>query len=358
MLTPGPTPLPPEVLAELSRPILHHRTKDFGLIFESVINGMRSVCGTKARVFLFAASGTGSMESAIANLLSPQDHALVYSTGAFGDRFLAIMKTYGLNPIIITQEWGAAASPEKLSDTLRKNPGIKAVFIQHTDTSTGVINDIKTLAAEVRRNSDAIIVVDAISSLAAEELLMDDWGLDVVLSASQKGLMNAPGLAFAAVSDRAWTICQSARLPKFYFDWKSYDKSLAQQETPYTPAVALIAAQAQALKLIERIGLKNLWKRTADLADYTRAWAKRNDLALFAKDPAHILTAIRLPEKINGSAMLAEILREEKISIADGQLHLKGKIIRIAHMGYISKDDLNAGFSALEKHLPDIAKRA
>ncbi|HVA66960.1 MAG TPA: alanine--glyoxylate aminotransferase family protein [Elusimicrobiota bacterium] len=351
MLTPGPTPLPPEVLAALSRPILHHRTEAFGDTFQFVLDAMRRVYKTKNRVFMASASGTGAMEAAVVNLLSPSDNILVYSTGAFGDRFAAIMKAYGLAPVVLSEEWGHAAKPEKLADALKQNPKTKAVFLQQTDTSTGVLNGIKAMAAAVRANSEAVVVVDAVSSLAAEEFRMDEWGVDVALTASQKGLMNAPGLAFAAVSERAWALAQSAKLPKFYFDWKTCDKSLKARETPYTPAVAMVAAQAEALKLIESIGLENMWKRTAELADYTRAWARKNGLALFARDPAHILTGVRLPEGVNGSAMLAEILREDGISIADGQLALKGKIIRIAHMGHIGKDDLDAGFAALEKRL-------
>ncbi|MDE2312934.1 MAG: alanine--glyoxylate aminotransferase family protein [Elusimicrobia bacterium] len=354
MLTPGPTPLPPEVLAALSRPILHHRTEAFGEIFQFVLDAMRRVYMTKNRVLMASASGTGAMESAVVNLLSPGDEALVYSTGAFGDRFAAILKAHGLSPAVISEEWGHAAKADKLAAALKQHQKTKAVFLQQTDTSTGVLNDIKALAAAVRASSDAIVVVDAVSSLAAEEFHMDDWGVDVALTASQKGLMNAPGLAFAAISERAWTLVQSARLPKFYFDWKTYDKSLKARETPYTPAVAMVAAQAEALKLIEKISLKGMWKRTAVLADYTRAWARKNGLELFATDPAHILTGVRLPDGVDGSSMLAEILREEGISIADGQLNLKGKIIRIAHMGYISKADLDAGFAALEKRLAKV----
>ena len=354
MLTPGPTPLPPEVLAALSRPILHHRTEAFGEMFQFVLDAMQRAYMTKNRVLMASASGTGAMESAVVNLLSPGDEALVYSTGAFGDRFAAILKAYGLSPVVISEEWGHAAKAEKISDALKRHPKTKVVFLQHTDTSTGVLNDIKDLAAAVHANSQAVIVVDAVSSLAAEEFRMDEWGVDVALTASQKGLMNAPGLAFAAISERAWTLVQSARLPKFYFDWKTYDRSLKARETPYTPAVAMVAAQAEALKLIEKIGLEGMWKRTAELADYTRTWARKNGLAIFAKDPAHILTGVRLPEGVDGSAMLAEILREEGISIADGQLSLKGKIVRIAHMGYISRADLDAGFVALEKRLAKV----
>lgn len=351
LLTPGPTPLPPSVSAAMAQPILHHRTEEFGKLFDFTLQEMRAVCRTKSTVLMMTCSGTGAMESAVANLLSPGDKALVHTTGAFGDRFAAILKSYGLSPVVVAEEWGEAAKPEKLKDALKKNPDAKAVFFQHTDTSTGVVNDIQSLSRLVREGSDAITVVDAVSSIAAEPLEMDAWDLDVVLTGSQKGLMNAPGLAFAAVSERAWKLVEAAKLPRFYFDWRTMRKSLASHETPYTPAVTLVAGQAEALRLIRQEGLENVWKRTAELAAYARGWAKSFGLPLFAKDPANILTALRLPEGVDGDALIAGILKEDGISIAGGQMKLKGKIIRVAHMGYISKADLDAGFASLEKRL-------
>ena len=351
LLTPGPTPLPPSVSEAMAKPILHHRTEEFCRLFDFTLKEMQYVYRTKNTVLLMTSSGTGSMESAVANLLSAGDQALVYSTGAFGDRFVSILKSYGLAPVVILGEWGHAADPEKLKTTLKENPGVKAVFLQHTDTSTGVVNDLASLARCAREVSAAIIVVYAVSSLAAERLETDEWGLDVVLTGSQKGLMNAPGLAFAAVSQRAWKLVEAAKLPRFYFDWRTMRKSLADRETPYTPGVTLIAGQAEALRLIRKERIENVWKRTADLAQYTRNWAAKTGLKLFAKNPANILTALWLPADMDGQALIAGILKEEGISIAGGQLKLKGKIIRIAHMGYISKADLNAGFTALEKRL-------
>ncbi|MBI3554467.1 MAG: alanine--glyoxylate aminotransferase family protein [Elusimicrobia bacterium] len=351
MLTPGPTPLPPSVSHAMAKPILHHRTKEFGELFDFTLREMQYVYRTKSTVLMMTCSGTGSMESAVVNLLSPGDKALVHTTGAFGDRFVKILKTYGLFPIIVAEEWGHAADPKKLAKALKENKDVRVVFFQHTDTSTGIVNDLKTLADEVRKHSAAIIVVDSISGLAAEPLEMDAWGLDVVLTGSQKGLMNAPGLAFAAVSERTWKLVETASLPRFYYDWRTMLKSVKDKETPYTPGVTLVMGQAEALRLIRQEGIENVWKRTAELAKYTRAWAARVDLPLFAADPANILTALKLPEGLDGQALIQEILREESISIAGGQLHLKGKIIRIAHMGFISKSDLDAGFAALEKRL-------
>ncbi len=352
LLTPGPTPLPPEVLEALSRPIIHHRTAEFGELFAEVLTGLRSVYRTKQAVLMMSCSGTGSMESAVVNLLSPKDPVVVHSTGAFGDRFVSILKTYGIEPVVVSEEWGHAADPNRLKAALRASSGLKAVFLQHTDTSTGVVNDIQELSKCVRENSDALVVLDSISGLGAEPLETDAWGLDVVLAGSQKGLMNAPGLAFAAVSDRGWKLCEAARLPRFYFDWRTMAKSLPELETPYTPAVALVAAQAAALRLILKEGLEKVWARTAEMALHARRRAESLGLVLFAKNPAHILTALRLPEGIDGQDLVARILKEDRIAIAGGQAKLKGKVVRVAHMGFIRKEDVDLGFEALSRRLP------
>lgn len=354
LLTPGPTPLPPSVLAKMAEPILHHRTHEFGKVFQQVLSDMQKVYCTKNTMLMVTSSGTGAMESAVVNLLSPGDKALVHSTGAFGNRFAKILKTYGIEPMVIFEEWGDAAQPERLRKVLQAQKDFKVVFFQHTDTSTGIVNDVKALAKIVRENSSALIVVDAISSLAAERLETDAWNLDVVLTGSQKGLMNGPGLAFASVSENAWKACEAAKLPRFYFDWRTMRESLPNLETPYTPAVPLVVAQAEALRLILKEGIKAVWKRTAELAAFTRGEVQKMGLKLFAKDPANILTAAWFPEGVDGNQILKKLLEEERISIANGQEKLKGKIFRIAHMGHITKKDVQAGLSALSKRLTKV----
>ncbi|MEK7746805.1 MAG: alanine--glyoxylate aminotransferase family protein [Elusimicrobiota bacterium] len=351
MLTPGPTPLPPSVYEKMAEPILHHRTQEFGRLFSGVLSALKSVFRTKNSVLMVTCSGTGSMESAVANLLSPGDLSLVHSTGAFGDRFLHIHKAYGLDPAFLSEEWGRAADGDKLRAALRSRTGVKAVFLQHTDTSTGVVNDLRALAAIIREESDALVVVDSISGLGAEELETDAWGLDIVLSASQKGLMAPPGLAYMAVSERAWKACEAAKLPRFYFDWRAMRKSLPNLETPFTPAVGLVAAQAEALRLILAEGMEGVWRRTAELAAFTRAEVQKLGLRLFARDAADILTAAWLPEGMDGKKLLKEILEEDRISIAGGQEKLAGRIVRIAHMGHIRKPDVEAGLRALARRL-------
>ncbi|MBI5208851.1 MAG: alanine--glyoxylate aminotransferase family protein [Elusimicrobia bacterium] len=351
LLTPGPTPVPEAVLRAMAEPVLHHRTSEFGALFETLLADLQYAMRTRNRVLLLTSSGTGAMESAVANLLSPGDSAVVHSTGLFGDRFAEIIRSYGLAPAVVAEEWGRAASPEKLRQALKAHRGAKAVFLQHTDTSTGVVNDLKSLAEVVRAESDAVVVVDAVSGLGGEPLETDAWGLDVVLSASQKGLMMAPGLACMAVSQRAWALVEKAALPRYYFDWRAMARSVADKETPFTPAVTLVVGQVEAFKLIRAEGIENVWKRTARLAGYAREKGRGLGLELFPKDPCNILSAFRLPAGLDGKKLIRDILREERISIAGGQGPLSGKIVRVAHMGHIGKPDLDAGFEALSKRL-------
>ena len=352
MLTPGPTPLPPSVLEAMSVPLIHHRTEEFGRMFAGVIEDMKWVYRTKSDVLMMTCSGSGSMEAAVTNLLSPGDATIVCSTGAFGDRFVNIHKAFGLSPKVLSFEWGTAVDADALRAALKETKGVKAVFIQHTDTSTGVVNDLKALAAVVKAESDALVVVDSVSGLACEPLEMDLWGLDAVVTGSQKGLMNAPGLGFAAVSPKAWKAVDAAKLPRFYFDWKTAKKSLAERETPWTPAISVVAGQAAALKLLKAEGMENVWKRHDALAAHARArLSDKLGLPFYAKNPANILTGVKLPSDVDGVKLLADILKEEGISIAGGQLHLKGKIFRLAHMGFISKADIDAGVEALARRL-------
>ena len=354
MLTPGPTPLPPQVLEAMSRPLIHHRTEEFGKIFASVIEDMKWVYRTKATVLMMTCSGTGAMESVVTNLLSPGDSTLICTTGAFGDRFVAIHKAFGLNPVVLPFAWGTSVDAAALRGAL-KQASFKAVFFQHTDTSTGVVNDLKTLAHVVRENSDALVVVDSVSGLACEPLETDAWGLDAVVTGSQKGLMNAPGLGFVALSERAWKAVEAARLPRYNFDYRIMKKSLADRETPWTPAISVVVGQAAALKLLRAEGMENVWKRHDALAAHARAaLTAQLGLPFYAKNPANILTGVVLPEGVDGNKLLADILSEEGISIAGGQLHLKGKIFRLAHMGYISKSDVDAGVEALARRLAKV----
>jgi len=352
LLTPGPTPIPPEVAQKESLPILHHRTSEFGEIFNEVIEGLKYVFQTKEDCFLLSSSGTGAMESAVANLISPQDDVLVASCGNFGDRWEKICKIYKANVTKIDAEWGTAVNPQEIKDKLEKNRNIKAVFTTHTETSTGVVNDLKTIGEIVSKTS-AVLVIDAISGLAGQPLFKDEWKLDVVVSGSQKGLMCAPGLSFIAINQKAWNLVEKSTSPRFYFDYKLMKKSIPKKETPFTPAVSLIVALAEAIRIIKKEELENIFKNIEKLAKATRAGVKALNLDLFAKEEVacNVLTSAKLPDNIEGDKLVGDLRKEFGISIAGGQDKLKGKIFRIAHMGFIDQFDVIVGLSGIETML-------
>lgn len=354
LLTPGPTPLAPSVYRALSEPLLHHRTDEFGEIYLKVLEDLKYVFQTKEQVYLFTCSGTGGMEAAAVNLLSPGDQVLVAPFGAFGDRWVGILKAYGLEPRVIPQEWGRAPDPEKVEKALKENPKIAAVFTQHTDTSTGVVSDLKALGSVVSKTS-AVLVVDAVSGLAGEELRMDEWKLDAVVSAAQKGLQNSPGLAFLSLSPKAQALMEKAKLPRFYWDLRKAKQSLPDKETPFTPAISLVVAQAEALDLIRKEGLENMWKRCETMAFYARERLQGLGFSLFPKDPCHILTAVLFPKGMEGGRLLKKLRQERKVCFAGGQAHLKGKLFRVAHMGAIQMEDLKYGLDVLEEELKILA---
>jgi len=354
VLTPGPTPVPPEVAAKTSLPIIHHRTKEFEKIFTEVEEGLKEVFLTQHDIFIIASSGTGAMESAVVNLLSPGDKVLVASCGVFGNRWIKILESYGIKPITYCEEWGKEVSPEKIKDILLKNEDIKVVYTTHTETSTGTVNDIQSISKTIKENSNAILVVDAISGLGGQELRMDDWGVEVVVTGSQKGLMNAPGLAFVAVNERIWPVVEKASLPRFYFDWRQMKKMLSKKQTPFTPAVTLIIGVNEAIKRIKEEGIENLWRYYEKLSFATREAAKALGLEIFSSRPSAVVTAIKSPPTVD-STKLVHMLRDKYgISIADGQDVLKGKIFRIAHMGYINEFDIITCVSAVEKGLSEL----
>jgi aspartate aminotransferase-like enzyme len=350
LLTPGPTPIPPEVSAREGLPVLHHRTSEFGAIFQEVIENLKYAFQTKNDVFVIASSGTGAMESAVCNLLSPSDTAIVASSGVFGDRFSKIMDVYGIKAVLVREPDGYPVSASKIEEALQKNPSAKAVFATHTETSTGVVNDIAAIGKVVAKSS-AILVVDAISGLAGQELRTDAWAIDVVCTGSQKGLMTAPGLAMVSVSSKAWSFVEASKSPRFYFDWRKMKKSVAEKQTPFTPPVTVIAAQAEALRRIKQEGIENVFTRHAWLANATREAVQALGLSLFAKAPCNVLTSITVPAGVDGKAIVKRMREDYGVSIAGGQGDLVGKIIRLAHMGFMERFDVIIGISALEMML-------
>ncbi len=334
----------------LSREILHHRGREFKALFDELRASLQRLFRASGEILLMTGSGTAAMESSVVNLLSAGDEALVCSTGLFGERFAEILAAYGARPILLRRPLGESADSGEIVRSLREHPGVKAVFLQHSETSTGVLNDVAELSRAVRENSDALVVVDAISSLGVERLEMDAWGLDAVVSASQKGLMNAPGLSFAALSNRALKRLDEARLPRFYLDWRTMRHDAPLGQTPYTPAVPLFAGQLEALRLIEREGLENVWARAVKLSQFALERARALGFSPYARHPTHGLSAL-LPPEGEDAGRLVEALREDGIWIAHGQKQLKGKILRVAHMGYIRKAAVARAFAAIEARL-------
>lgn len=353
LLTPGPTPVPPRVAAKSAEPILHHRTKEFQNIFASAQEGMKYVMRTKNDVLMISGSGTAAMDAAVTNTLSPGDRVLIGAIGSFGERWVKICEAYGLNATIIREEWGKPLSPSKIEEALKKDTAIKAVLVQHTDTSTGTVNDLKTLGQIVSKTS-AILIVDSVSGLAGEELHMDDWKLDVVVSGSQKGLMTAPGLAMASLSDKAWKHNEVAKIGRFYMDFKTIRKSIKDNETPWTPPVSLFQSLNEALKMIKEETIEKVWERHRKLSKMAQAGITAMGFPLFSSAPCTVLTAATLPAGFDGNALIRKMLDDQGVSIAGGQDHLKGKIFRLAHMGYMDSFDVIVGLTALEATFKDM----
>lgn len=355
LLTPGPTPIPPQVALKEALPILHHRTSEFAEIYKDVAEGLKYVFQTKQEVYMLAGSGSAAMEMAVVNLLSAGDEIIVASCGNFGDRWEKIAKSYGVKVISASVEWGKIVKPEEIEKALKDNPNVKAVYTTFTETSTGVANDIKKIG-EIVAKTKAAFVVDAVSGLVGQEFRTDEWKVDVVVSGSQKGFMLAPGLAFITLSDKAWKLVEESKLPKFYFDIKKYKKSYATNETPFTPPVTLIVSLQESINMIKKDGLENMWNEYKLLAKAARAGMKALGLELFGEVPCEVVTSALVPAEIGGK--IVKTLREKYgVSIAGGQGDLKGKIIRFAHMGYICKADLLVGFACLEMVLEELGMK-
>ncbi|MFH1847945.1 MAG: alanine--glyoxylate aminotransferase family protein [Candidatus Omnitrophota bacterium] len=354
LLTPGPTQVPAEALLSMARPMIHHRTPAFGEILKEVQENLKYVFQTKEDVLIFTSSGTGAMEGAVANLLSPGDKAVVVQGGKFGERWAELCKAYGGQPITIDVEWGKAVDPKLIEDQLKKDPSIKAVFTTLCETSTAVATDIQALA-DITKKTDAVLVVDAISALGAVYCKTDDWGIDVVVTGSQKGLMIPPGLAFAAVSKKAWKVIEDSRSPKYYFSFKKYKKSMEKTDTPFTPAVSLIIGLREALRIIKSEGLDAMIQRYAKMAKAVKEAAKALGLEPLSADaPSGAVTAIKVPEGIDGGKLVKTMRDKYGVGIAGGQGDLKGRIFRIASMGFMNQFDIIVAISCLETVLSEM----
>jgi len=363
LLTPGPTPVPPQALEAMAKPIFHHRTPQFRAVLKELFENLKYAFQTKQDVYTVCSSGTGAMEAAIVNFFSPGDKVLAVNGGKFGERWVKMAQAFGLHCEVIDVKWGEAVNPNEIKKRLESSTGkdVKGVFTTLCETSTAVLTDIKTIAQHTK-NHQAIIVVDAISALGGDDCKMDEWGIDIVITGSQKALMIPPGLAYLAVSQKAWNLGKDSKLPKFYLDLKKYQKSFLEEDVPFTPAISLVLAQVEALRYFKETGYEKVIARTNKLAEATRKAAESMGLKSFAKTPSHVVTAIELPANVDGSKLVKLMRDELGVTVAGGQDQLKGKIIRIAHMGFIRPEDLITGFEIFAEALSrqgykcDIAK--
>lgn len=356
LMTPGPTDIPPTVLAEAAKPIPHHRTPQFRKVLTDTVAGLKRIFRTSHDLLIFPAAGTGGMEAAVVNLCSPGDHILVASCGNFGNRWADIAKAFGVQAELYEVEWGQAVSPAEIARRLAADPQIKAVFTTLSETSTGIESDIRAIG-EVVAKTPAVMVVDAISGLGAIPLQTDEWHADVVVVGAQKGLMIPPGLAMIAISPKAWEQVKGSKCPKYYFSWERSQKAMTAEplaDTPYTPSISLVLQLAESVRLLEAEGLEAIWTRHARMAEATRSAMKALGLKLFAQaNPSNAVTSICVPDGVDGGKLVKTIRDVYGITLAGGQGKIKGKIFRIGHLGYADDWDVLAAVASVERALAE-----
>src|SRR5947208_571191 len=356
LMAPGPTPVPSEVLLASARPIIHHRTPEYAALFTEVRAGLKRLVQTAQEFLPVACSGTGAMEAAVVNTLSAGDRVIVVNAGAFAQRWLAICRAFHLEVVELTAPHGDTVPPARVAEALRSHGDVRAVLVQHSESSTGVLHDVRAYA-EATRRTDALLVVDAVSSLGIADLPMDAWGVDVVVSASQKGLMLPPGLGLLALSDKAWAAATRATLPRFYLDLAEERKYAAKNEARFTPAVSIMVGLREVLRMIEAEGLPNVFRRHDRLSRATRAGAEALGLTLFPKTtPSPALTAVAVPAGLDADRVVEGFATQHAITIDGGRGPTKGKIFRIGHMGYAAETDIVVALAALEQVLANLGQ--
>jgi aspartate aminotransferase-like enzyme len=348
LMAPGPTPVPSNVLLAMAQPMIHHRTPEYEALFIDVRAGLKRLFQTTQDVVPFTSSGTGAMEAAVVNTLSAGDTVLVLRAGKFGERWEEICRGYGITVIPLEAPFGQTVSAEAFAQALRQHPETKAVLMQQSESSTGVLHDVKGIAAATRV-SGAILIVDAVSSLGIADLRMDEWGVDLVVAGSQKGLMLPP--------EKAWGHVKASRLPKYYFDIATERKFVARNECRFTPAVSIFVGLREVLKMLEAEGLPAVFRRHERLARATRSGAEALGLELFAKaSPSPALTAVVAPRGLDSEAVLSTYSTSHNITIAGGQGEMKGKVFRLGHMGYVAEFDVITALAALEQVLHELGQ--
>lgn len=355
LLAPGPTPVPAEILLSMSMPIIHHRSADFVPIIDSAKKGLQWLYQTKNDVLILCSTGTGGMVGSVNNFFNKGDKVIVLNSGKFGERWTKICQAYGLEVEEIIVEWGYAVKLDAVENALKKDPEIKGVFVQACETSTGVYHDIEGIGKIVKGFENALFVVDAISALVAHDLKTDEWGIDLMIGGSQKGLMLPPGLAFVSISEKAWKRNEASKMPRFYFNFKKERENLAKNQTNFTSAVTLIIGLGEAVKMLQKEGLENVFKRHERLANATREAVKAAGLNIYSKEsPSNSVTAIEAPSGIDGQLIYKTLREKYGITGAGGQDKAKGKIFRLAHLGYSDTFDIITGIAALEMVLKSL----
>ncbi len=351
LLAPGPTPVPPRVLLAMAQPIIHHRTPQFSRVFAETRSGLKQLYQTEQDVLMLAASGSGAMEAAVTNLFSSGDEVLVVNGGKFGERWTKIASTYGLKVNELRVEWGKAASVDEVSRILDQKPGLRGLLVQASETSTTALHPVEALA-NLTRKRDTLLIVDGITAVGVLDVPMDRWGIDVLVTGSQKALMLPPGLAFIALSARAWERTKQAKLPRFYFDLNKERDNQAKDTTAWTPAISLVTGLRESLAMIGEEGLPRVFARHARMAAATRAAAKALGLTLVAPEaPSPAVTGMFTPSDVDGGKLVAYLRDKMGVTFAGGQDQLKGKIVRIAHLGYMGAFDVITAIAALEMAL-------
>jgi len=350
---PGPTPLPENVLKIMSKQMINHRGKEFGQMLGSITANLKTLFQTENEIFVYSASGTGGLEAAVVNTLSPGDKVLAVAIGVFGERFAQIAETYGANVTRLVFDYGTAADPDKVKQTLDADPAIKAVLVTHNETSTGTTNDLKALSAVVKQY-DKLLLVDAISSLGCIDLQVDEWNCDVVVTGSQKGWMAPPGTAMLSFSDKAWEAVEQSKMPKFYFDAKKAKNYLEKNQTPWTPGIPTFYALYISLDMMVREGIDNIFTRHIKMAEKTRNGLKSLGLTLFAdpKYASNTITSVKVTDGLDGIKLVKILEEEHDTIVAGGQVDLAGKIFRVGHLGYVEESDIDGVLEALHLALP------
>lgn len=356
LMTPGPTPVPAEVLLAQARPMIHHRTPDFSATVRECVEGLKYIFQTENDVLMFASSGTGAMESSVVNCFSPGDTVIVCRNGKFGDRMKQLCETYNLEVVDLAYGWQSAVDPSDVERALVEHPDARGVIVTQSETSSGVLNDVKAIGAITRDYPDCVLIVDSITGIGAVECKTDEWGLDIVMTGSQKGLMLPPGLAALSVSPKAWKAYERSTLPKFYFDWEKYRKNLEKDTTPFTPAVTLMIGLAESLKMMREEGLEQMIARHTMLAEATRKGCEALGMELFApaEGRGSAVTPVWVPEGVDGKQLVSVLKNKYGITIAGGQDDYAGRIIRVGHLGYFGEFDIITTLAGLEMTLTEL----